>query len=40
MHKSELKTHPTFISHANKKYELKVGTTRTHRSIDFFIIKF
>ena len=40
MHKSELKTHPTLISHANKEYELRTGTTRTHRSIVSLIIKF
>ena len=32
MHKSELKTHPTLISHANKEYELKVGTTGTYKN--------
>ena len=32
MHKSELKTHPTLISHANKEYELKVGTIGTYRN--------
>ena len=30
MYKSELKTHPTLISHANKENELKAGTTGTH----------
>ena len=39
MHKSELKTYPSLISHANKEYELTDGTTGTHRSIDFLWIK-
>ena len=38
MHKSELKTHPTLISSANKEYELRKGTTKTHKSIGSLII--
>ena len=40
MHKSELKTHSTLINHVIKGYELRVGTTRTHRSTDSLTIKF
>ena len=40
MHKSELKTHPTLISRANKEYELKAETAGTHRNSGFLIIKF
>ena len=40
MHKSELKTHSTFINHVIKEYELKVGTIGTHKSTDSLIIKF
>ena len=40
MHISELKTHQTLISRANKEYELKAGTTETHRSTGYLIIKF
>ena len=39
MHKSELKTHSTFINHVIKEYELKVGTIGTHLSIGSFIIQ-
>ena len=40
MHKSELETHLTLIKHAIKEYELRVGTTGSHRSIGSLIIKF
>ena len=40
IHKSELKTHSTFINRAIKKYELIVRTTRTHKRISSLIIKF
>ena len=40
MHISELKTHQTLISRANKEYELKTWTIGTHRSIGFLRIKF
>ena len=39
MHKSELKSHPTLISRANKEYELRVETIETHRSNDSLKIK-
>ena len=39
MHKCELKTLPTLIRRANKEYELKVGTSETHKSIGSLIIK-
>ena len=39
VHKSELKTHPTLINRAIKEYELRAGTTKTHRSIDSLKIK-
>ena len=40
MHKSELRANLTLIIHVIKVYELRVGTTRTHRSIDSLIIQF
>ena len=40
MHKSEPKANPTLITHSNKVYELKVGTTRTHRNTSSFKIQF
>ena len=39
MHKSQLKTHLTLISHVNKEYELSAGTIRTHMNIGSLIIK-
>ena len=40
MHKSELKTHATLVSHVNKEYELRAETIGTYKSIGSLIIKF
>ena len=40
MHKSEPRANLTLITHDNKVYELRMGTTSTHRSIGSLLIKF
>ena len=40
MHKSEPISNSTLITHADKVYKFKVGTTRTHRSTDSLKFEF
>ena len=40
MHKSEPRANPTLITHANKVYELKVGSTGTNMNTNSLIIQF
>ena len=39
MHKSEPKANMVLITHANKVYELRAGTTKTYINIGSFIIQ-
>ena len=40
MYNSEPRANSTFITNANKVYELRVGTTMTHRNTDTIKIQF